>query len=233
MYAVIFEVKPKPERFGEYLDLARLLKPDLENIQGFIDIERFGSKPAEGLVLSLSIWADEKAVVRWRTFGLHHEVQKKGRSEIFENYHLRVGGIAMDTNIPPGQTPRDERFDETEVGDAKVVTITEAMAEGQTSGQERLNRLPVPEPGSNGVIDKQIFESIYNPGKFLLLVSWRDNAAAAAWESRGIGSVAGMRYRRVHIVRDYGMFDRREAPQYYPAVERHGPQISTGNIHKP
>src|SRR5579864_4041694 len=110
MFAVIFEVKPKPERFDEYLDLARLLKPDLENIQGFIDIERFGSKPAEGLILSLSVWADEKAVVRWRTFALHHEVQKKGRSEIFENYHLRVGGIAMDTNIPPGQDRKSTRL---------------------------------------------------------------------------------------------------------------------------
>jgi len=218
MFAVIFEVQPKPERFDEYLDLARLLKPDLENIQGFIDNERFGSKRTAGLVLSLSIWADEKAVIRWRTFALHHEVQTKSRSEIFENYHLRVGGIAMDTNIPPGHALREERFDETEVGRAKVVTITEAMAEGQTSGQERLNRLPVPEPGSNGVVDKQVFESIYNPGKFLLLVSWQDSAAAVAWERQGIASATGMRYRRVRIVRDYGMFDRREAPQYYPAV---------------
>ena len=218
MFAVIFEVKPKRERFDEYLDLARLLKPDLENIQGFIDNERFESKSSEGLVLSISIWADEKAVIRWRTFALHHEVQKKGRSEIFDNYHLRVGGIAMDTNIPPGHVLRKENFDETEVGRAKVVTITEAMAEGETSGQERLNRLPVPEPGSNGVVDKQLFESIYNPGKFLILVSWQDNAAAVAWERRGSAPAAGMRYRRVHIVRDYGMFDRREAPQYYPAV---------------
>ena len=218
MVAVIFEVTPKRERFDEYLDLARLLKPDLENIQGFIDNERFESKSTEGLVLSISIWADEKAVIRWRTFALHHEVQKKGRSAIFENYHLRVGGIAMDTNIPPGHALREENFDETEVGRAKVVTISEAVAEGQTSGQERLNRLPVPEPGSNGVVDKQVFESIYNPGKFLLLVSWQDSAAAVTWERRGIASAAGMRYRRVHIVRDYGMFDRREAPQYYPAV---------------
>lgn len=28
------------------------------------------------------------------------------------------------------------------------------------------------------------------------------------------------RLRRVRIVRDYGMFDRREAPQYYPEVPR-------------
>ena len=28
------------------------------------------------------------------------------------------------------------------------------------------------------------------------------------------------RLRHVRILRDYGMFDRREAPQYYPPVER-------------
>jgi hypothetical protein len=26
----------------------------------------------------------------------------------------------------------------------------------------------------------------------------------------------GARQRRVRVVRDYGMYDRREAPQYYP-----------------
>lgn len=32
----------------------------------------------------------------------------------------------------------------------------------------------------------------------------------------------GARLRRVRVVRDYGMFDRREAPQFYPAIERAG-----------
>jgi hypothetical protein len=29
-----------------------------------------------------------------------------------------------------------------------------------------------------------------------------------------------LRHRHVRIVRDYGLFDRREAPQFYPEVER-------------
>jgi hypothetical protein len=28
-----------------------------------------------------------------------------------------------------------------------------------------------------------------------------------------------MRLRRIRVVRDYGMFDRRETPQYYPDAE--------------
>jgi heme-degrading monooxygenase HmoA len=87
MFAVIFEVQPKTECFDEYLRLAGFLKPELEKIDGFIDNERFGSKRTEGLVLSLSTWRDEKAVIRWRTLGVHHKVQETGRSEVFEDYH--------------------------------------------------------------------------------------------------------------------------------------------------
>ena len=54
-------------------------------------------------MLSLSIWADEKAVIRWRTHAMHHGVQEKGRFEVFEDYHLRVGEITADTHVPPGQ----------------------------------------------------------------------------------------------------------------------------------
>src|ERR1700733_8107305 len=99
MFAVIFEVQPKPDRFDEYLELAKFLKPELEKIGGFIDNERFGSKRTEGRLLSLSIWRDEKAVIRWRTLGVHHEVQEKGRFEVFEDYHLRVGEITLDSQI--------------------------------------------------------------------------------------------------------------------------------------
>ena len=30
---------------------------------------------------------------------------------------------------------------------------------------------------------------------------------------------AGVRHRVVRVVRDYAMFDRRESPQYYPAIQ--------------
>ena len=96
MFAVIFEVEPKAERRGEYLELASFLKPSLEKIDGFIEIERFASRRSEGRVLSLSSWRDEKSVIRWRVQGAHHEVQTKGRSGIFQNYHLRVGEVTSD-----------------------------------------------------------------------------------------------------------------------------------------
>jgi heme-degrading monooxygenase HmoA len=79
MFAVIFEVVPKQELWNEYLDLAKLLKPEIEKIDGFIDNERFESQRTKGRLLSLSTWRDEKAVIRWRTLAVHHQVQEKGR----------------------------------------------------------------------------------------------------------------------------------------------------------
>ncbi len=49
MFAVIFEVKPKKERWNDYLDFAKFLKPELERIEGFIDNERFSSMRTQGL----------------------------------------------------------------------------------------------------------------------------------------------------------------------------------------
>src|SRR5260221_12866614 len=125
MFAVIFEVRPKEERFDDYLALAKQLKPKLEAIKGFIDNDRFKSRRSAGLLLSLSTWRDEKAVIRWRTHGEHHGVQEKGRFEIFQDYHLRVGEIVADSEPPQGLAITQQRFDETAVGGGNAATISE------------------------------------------------------------------------------------------------------------
>ena len=129
MFAVIFEVNPKPEQWEAYLGYAKLLRPELEQIDGFIDNERFSSLRREGWLLSLSIWRDEKAVIRWRTRARHHEVQQKGRTEVFGDYHLRVGEIIADNRLPAGQVLREQRFDETAAA-AKLIALSEAAPEG-------------------------------------------------------------------------------------------------------
>lgn len=220
MFAVIFEVQPKRERFDDYLALAGQLRPEIEKIDGFIDNERFASKRTEGRLLSLSTWRDEKAVIRWRTLGVHHAAQEKGRFAIFAAYHLRVGEITADTHIPAGQRLANQRLDETEIGAAKSVTISELVppAGGATASPDIAAALGLP-GGAAGPLDHEVFESITSPGKLLLLASWRDAGAADQWQPRAPAAGA-LRHRQVRIVRDYGMTDRREAPQYYPPVQR-------------
>jgi heme-degrading monooxygenase HmoA len=224
MIAVIFEVQPHRERFDEYLGLAKALRPRLDTIDGFIDIDRLASKRTDGRVLSLSIFRDDKAVTRWRTNSEHHGAQGRGRFEIFQDYRLRVGEIFVDTAPPHGHAVVQQRFDTTETGDAKVVTISEIVTEPGTLGAapDALASLLALRTGTPGLIDSEAFESIYTPGKLLLLAGWRDPDAAAAWSPARPDAARSQRHRQVRVLRDYGLFDRREAPQYYPDVKREG-----------
>lgn len=104
MIAVIFEVWPADGRRQEYLDIAADLRPMLDDVDGFISIERFESLSEPGKVLSLSFWRDEDAVAAWRSLVPHREAQRSGRDGIFANYRLRIGGVIRDY----GLTDRDE-----------------------------------------------------------------------------------------------------------------------------
>jgi heme-degrading monooxygenase HmoA len=67
MFSAMLEVNPVPEQFDAYLGMAKILRPELEQIEGFIDNNRYASLTREGWLLSLSSWRDEKALIRWRT----------------------------------------------------------------------------------------------------------------------------------------------------------------------
>jgi heme-degrading monooxygenase HmoA len=222
MFSVIFEVLPRPDRKDEYLELAKHLKPLLEKIDGFVDNERFESKRRHGWVLSHSTWRDEKSVIRWRTQGEHHKVQEKGRTEIFDDYHLRVGDVTHDTHPPAAAPIREQRWDATEVGAAQLATLTEIVPGERATFGSQPDLLPAHlglEVDPARIVDFDVFESIYNPGKLALLIAWRDVDAGVAFEPRAFANVDTMRHRKIRIVRDYGRFDRREAPQFYPPVQ--------------
>ncbi|HEV7489512.1 MAG TPA: antibiotic biosynthesis monooxygenase [Rhodanobacteraceae bacterium] len=221
MFEVIFVVQPKKDRKNDYLDLAKQLKPILQSMDGFIDNERFESKRDVRRILSLSTWRDEKAVVRWRTQSDHHDVQGKGRFEVFEDYSLRVGDVTADTHPPDGGTVDEKRFDESAISKAKVCTITELTFVEDVSSEAQipaLNALLGLDVRSAGLVDHEIFVSIVNPGKLCLLADWESDAAARTWKPHSSAAVASIRHRHVRIVRRYGMRDRREAPQYFPDV---------------
>jgi heme-degrading monooxygenase HmoA len=218
MFAVIFEVNPKPEQWDAYLAYAKSLRPELERIDGFIENERFASLRRKGWVLSLSIWRDEKAVVRWRTSPRHHATQATGRAEVFRDYRLRVGEIVADNQLPAGQTLREQRFDETAAA-AKLVALCEAVPAGPSKQRDAATVaawLGAPELAAYcGLIAWDTFESITQRGKFVLLTSWHNATEAEALPTQGSGDI---RHRLIRVIRDYGMFDRTEAPQYFPPV---------------
>ena len=74
----------------------------------------------------------------------------------------------------------------------------------------------------DGFISVERFQSITEPGKMLSLSFWRDEAAIAAWRAMDAHRAAQMvgresvfrdyRLRVAHILRDYGLDAREEAP---------------------
>ncbi len=79
MIAVIFEVQIATSKQGQYLSLASQLRPLLNNIDGFISIERFQSLATEGKLLSLSWWKNEDAILQWKNNILHSKAQQEGK----------------------------------------------------------------------------------------------------------------------------------------------------------
>lgn len=75
----------------------------------------------------------------------------------------------------------------------------------------------------DGFISVERFESMANPGSYLSLSFWRDEAAVLAWRQQlqhqaaqqqgRSGLFTHYRLRVATVVRDYGLNDRQQAPQ--------------------
>lgn len=99
MIAVLFEAWPADGRADRYFELAGLLRPELDRIDGFISIERFESLAEPGKLLSLSFWRDEAAVAAWRGHAGHRQAQSEGRAGVFADYRLRIAEVARDYGL--------------------------------------------------------------------------------------------------------------------------------------
>ena len=218
MFAVIFEVRPRPEQRETYFEAARSLRPELEQVAGFVDNVRYRSLTREGWILSLSSWRDEKALVRWRTAARHHDMQQRGRDEILLDYHLRVGQLTRDTHLPIGCELREQRLDESEVGQGTAVTFISEDVGPQVgrslSAEDLARRLGLPDEVA-GLVSWDVFDAVLTPGQAILMLVWTDRPPPRVIDETR-SSTDQRRVRDVRVIRDYGMFDRREAPQYYP-----------------
>ncbi|PPC76011.1 antibiotic biosynthesis monooxygenase [Pokkaliibacter plantistimulans] len=90
MLAVLFEVTVATPHRQRYLDLAALLRPQLDTIPGFISIKRFQSLTDSNRVLSLSWWENEHAISQWRQFEAHRMAQSEGKAQLFDGYRIHI-----------------------------------------------------------------------------------------------------------------------------------------------
>lgn len=200
MIAVIFEVTPRPGEDDRYLEIAASLRPDLDASGGLVYLERFRSQSRPRTLLSHQIWSDEASLTRWRTQSRHHQAQRAGRDRVFEDYRLRVAAVVAARN--EAATP-DPIVISTPYNDPDLQPERHMLVVRSKGG-------PIHLPAG------EIWASVYADDSF---ASVADVAGLAA----GIELLAGVAARpcvsAAHLClvsRDYGMFDRHEAPQYFP-----------------
>lgn len=81
----------------------------------------------------------------------------------------------------------------------------------------------------DGFLSVERFQSLSNPSKLLSLSFWRDEASVIAWrehtahriaQSQGRSGVFdAYRLRVATVMRDYGLYERNEAPPYHAPIE--------------
>ena len=110
-------------------------------------------------------------------------------------------------------------LDEPEVGAAKLLLLIESKRQPEVVKSSAPAELTanLGYTDCEGLVAWDIFDAMLAPGNLVLIMSFRDEAAANGFRT-GARLSDDTRVRRVRVVRDYSMRDRREAPQYYPDV---------------
>ena len=205
MIGLFFEVMPRPDHEQAYFDIAAGLRPELDKNPGLLFIDRFKSLDRPRLVLSHSHWRDEASLAGWRTHAKHHVAQIAGRQRHFEDYRLRIGQLLCEWLPGAGDLRRFETANS--YNDPALQQERFMLACTATT--------PV-EAGS----ESEVLASVTREREYIILTPIRSLAdGLQAVEQRSL--TGAMTSARLYLVsRDYGMYDRKEAPQYYPPVNR-------------
>ena len=207
MIGLFFEVQTRPGLREQYLDLAAALKPDLEAIGGCRFIERFRSLTREDLLLSYQIWQDEGALTAWRAHAHHHDVQTLGRERVFSDYRIRVAQVIHEERRDQPAWKPERRTPYNDPARRKPTYMLASESKQATLAAETGWR-------------HNSFASVYRDGHFAHLVDLPNEKAGIEFGPRVFADPTAEYFRVFEVMRDYGMFERTEAPQYYPAVAR-------------
>jgi heme-degrading monooxygenase HmoA len=211
MIGLFFEVMPRPGHDQAYFDIAASLRPELDKNPGLLFIDRFKSLVRQRLVLSHSHWRDEASLASWRTHARHHAAQVAGRQQHFEDYRLRICQLACEWLPEPGGLRRLD------------------MSNSYHDPTLRQQRFMIASTASKPVeaaAGGDVLASVTRESEYVVLTPTPSLADGLAAVERLVQMGAMTSVRLYLVSRDYGMYDRNEAPQYYPPVGR-----SRGSTH--
>jgi heme-degrading monooxygenase HmoA len=207
MMSLFFEVEIKPGHIDQYLNLAASLKPELEAMGGCLFLDRFKSLSRDNLILSYQIWQDEGSLTAWRVQAHHHDVQTLGRDKVFSDYRIRVAQVIFEARRgqPVRQAEARTLYNDPARRPPTYVLATESRSATLPAACEW---------------PSEAYASVYRDGQFAHLIDLPDYQSGVAFGSRLFNEPTTDYVRIVEVTRDYGMFDRAEAPQFYPPKSR-------------
>lgn len=128
--------------------------------------------------------------------------------------------MTRDTRPPNGYMVHDQRADETQAGKGTTLTMISISRPVGWAERETPESIAAGIGLANeawGLIEWDLIESVTIHGLVVLMMLWSDETDARSFEKKA-ELLEGARLKRIRIVRDYTMRDRRESPQYYPPV---------------
>ncbi|MEO6361807.1 MAG: antibiotic biosynthesis monooxygenase family protein [Caldimonas sp.] len=207
MISQLFEVQIKEGQIQRYLDLAASLKPSLDAMGGCLFLDRFKSLSRVNLLLSYQIWRDEGSMIAWRVDAKHHGVQVTGREQVFDDYRIRVAQVVHEERSGTSVW-RPERLSPYNDPERRPPTFVVAA-------ESRRRELSIETNWK-----RDVFESVSRPGVYAHLVDVPSADAGRGFGRQLLADATTEYVRLLEVMRDYGMFHRAEAPQYYPPAPR-------------
>jgi len=192
MQSVLFDVLPKPGHVEEYFSMAAQLKPIVEQNPGFISVERFANLQNQHWYLSFSCWKDEGSLAQWRCQPDHNGAQVCGRNKVFDDYRLRVSVKKSDDDL---LIDRSRELILLLIGyfdDVQAVL-----------GQTPLDRL-----------SSKSYQGVLDAKRGLSIIEFPADSSPSN-DLHTLVIPESINALWFGVIRDYGMFDRVEAPTQF------------------
>lgn len=209
MQHVIFEVLPHPDGRASYLAIAARLRPRMEQSGGCLTLERFDRDDGSGWMLSMQKWQDEAALARWRAEASHRDAQQRGREHVFADYRLRV---ALSRRYQASRAEDATLAGAPALGFAAPIAAAWPRAVAVLEWTEAAAPLPsaAESPGARR------YTAIVDRSRHALVTASAPAAELADWCARLLPALqhSGLPFALslAEVERDYGMFERTEAP---------------------
>ncbi|MEP3524773.1 MAG: antibiotic biosynthesis monooxygenase family protein [Hyphomicrobiales bacterium] len=198
MQVLLFEMEPRDGHEAHYFSHVEKLRPLLAKHEGLLFIDRFKSLSRPKIILSHSLWKDEAAISKWRTDATHHQSQAAGRYQHFVDYRIRIShALEVDNRDEnPSTWSAEGSYRSADAADTRLLVITASKGE--------------PYKGSG-----ELFTSVNHQDTYLTIKTAASTQEATRLAQAAKQDTSVTRVIISNVSRDYGMFDRDEAPQYF------------------